>query len=100
MRYAPEAIDNSRNEHILKVRFPTAGRIIMKPLALYRKEKSLSQSQLSEEITRAGIKISPASVALYETGKRQPPLAKARAIAQFFGVATDDIEYGKLDRGE
>ncbi|MEN6463055.1 MAG: helix-turn-helix transcriptional regulator [Syntrophomonas sp.] len=72
----------------------------MKPLALYRKEKSLSQCQLSEQITELGTKISPASVAMYETGKRQPPLAKARAIAQFFGVTTDDIEYGKSDRGE
>lgn len=72
----------------------------MKPLALYRKEKALSQCQLSEEITRSGTKISPASVAMYETGKRQPPLAKARAIAQFFGVGTDDIVYGKLSQGE
>jgi DNA-binding XRE family transcriptional regulator len=37
---------------------------------------------------------------MYELGKRQPPLAKARAIAQFFGVTTDDIEYGKSNRGE
>jgi len=67
----------------------------VKPLSEYRKEKKLTQSRLSEEITRAGTKISPASVAMYETGRRQPSLRKARAIARFFGVATDDIEYGK-----
>lgn len=72
----------------------------MKELSAYRKEMSLSQCQLSREITKYGTKISPASVAMYELGKRQPPLAKARAIAQFFGVTTDDIEYGKLNRGE
>ena len=72
----------------------------MKELSAYRKEMSLSQCQLSREITKSGTKISPASVAMYELGKRQPPLAKARAIAQFFGVATDDIEYGKSNRGE
>lgn len=72
----------------------------MKPLASYRKERSLSQCQLSEEITKSGVKISPASIAMYETGKRQPPLTKARAIARFFGVTTDDIIYGKIKRGE
>jgi len=72
----------------------------MKPLALYRQERSLSQCQLSREITKSGTKISPASVAMYELGTRQPPLAKARAIAQFFGVTTDDIVYGKITRGE
>jgi putative transcriptional regulator len=72
----------------------------MKPLALYRQERSLSQYQLSREITRSGTKISPASVAMYELGKRQPPLSKARAIAKFFGVTTDDIEYGKSNGGE
>lgn len=72
----------------------------MKPLADYRKERCLSQCQLSLDITRSGTKISPASIAMYETGKRQPPLAKARAIAQFFGVTTDDIVYGKITRGE
>lgn len=72
----------------------------MKPLSSYRRERKLSQCQFSSEITRTGTKISPAAVAMYETGKRQPPLAKARAIAQFFGVATDDIEYGKSPREE
>lgn len=70
----------------------------MKPLSEYRKERMLTQNRLSEEITRSGTKISPASVAMYETGKRQPSLQKARAIASFFGVSTDDIEYGNSKR--
>lgn len=40
------------------------------------------------------------SIAMYETGRRQPPLTKARAIARFFGVSTDDIEYGNSSQGE
>lgn len=67
----------------------------MKPLAIYRKERSLSQCQFSKEISRMGTRISPTSVAMYETGKRQPPLKKARLIARFFGVSTDDIIYGR-----
>lgn len=72
----------------------------MKPLALYRRERDLSQCQLSKEISSTGTKISPASIAMYETGKRQPPPAKARAIAHFFGVSTDDIEYGNSNQGD
>jgi len=60
----------------------------------YRKDKNLSQAQLSQELINAGIKVSPASVAMYETGQRTPSLNKARAIAQFFGVSTDDIRFG------
>lgn len=66
----------------------------MKPLAEYRKNKELSQIELSNELNRAGIKVGPASIAMYETGQRKPPLEKARAIAKFFGVSTDDIEFG------
>lgn len=69
----------------------------MKPLAEYRKNKKMSQMQLSKELNEAGIMVSPASIAMYETGQRTPPLDKARAIAHFFGVSTDDIEFGPND---
>lgn len=67
----------------------------MKPLAEFRKERGLSQQQLAKELSSSGITISSASIAMYETGKRNPSLEKARFIARFFGVTTDDISYGK-----
>lgn len=66
----------------------------MKLLSEYRKDKNLSQAQLSQELISKGIKVSPASVAMYETGQRTPSLNKARAIAQYFGASTDDIKFG------
>jgi len=69
----------------------------VKPLAEYRKNKKMSQEQLSKALKEAGINVSPASIAMYETGQRTPPLNKARAIAHFFGISTDDIEFGSND---
>ncbi len=66
----------------------------MKLFSEYRKDKKLSQAQLSQELIKAGIRVSPTSVAMYETGQRTPSLNKARAIAQYFGVSTDDIKFG------
>ncbi len=67
----------------------------MKSLAVYRKDKKLSQEGLSNELLSCGIKVSPASIAMYELGQRTPPLYKAKAIAQYFGVGLDDIHFGK-----
>lgn len=66
----------------------------MKTLAEYRKAKNLSQVELAAALKKEHLRISPASIAMYETGRRTPPLEKAQAIARFFGVATDDIFFG------
>ena len=66
----------------------------MKSLSEYRKEYKLSQVGLSKKLNEVGISVSSTSIAMYEIGQRTPTLDKARLIAQFFGVSTDDIEYG------
>ncbi|MEA4926745.1 MAG: helix-turn-helix transcriptional regulator [Syntrophomonadaceae bacterium] len=66
----------------------------MKSLAEYRKEQNLSQIELSIALKKEFINVSPASIAMYEIGRRTPPLKKAQAIAKFFGVGTDDIFFG------
>ena len=63
----------------------------MKTLAEYRNERNLSQVELSIAFKRESINVSPASIAMYEIGRRTPSLEKAQAIARFFGVGTDDI---------
>lgn len=72
----------------------------MKSLTTYRKDRFLSQEALSNELSNFGIKVSPASIAMYETGQRTPPLYKAQAIAKFFGVGLDDIYFGKKAHDE
>ena len=58
------------------------------------------QSVLSYAPKKAGIVVSPASIAMYETGQRTPPLEKAQAIARFFRVSTDDIFFGPSAHSE
>lgn len=72
----------------------------MKALAEYRKIHNLSQVGLANALKQAGIKVSPASIAMYETGQRMPPLEKAQAIARFFKVSTDDIFFGPVAHAE
>ena len=66
----------------------------MKTLAEYRNERSLSQAELSIALHNNGVIVGPASIAMYETGRRTPTLEKAQSIARFFGVGTDDIFFG------
>lgn len=68
----------------------------MRTLAQYRQDKNLTQIELSEALRLKGVIVSPASIAMYEVGKRTPPLEKAQAIARFFGIATDDIFFGSV----
>lgn len=68
----------------------------MKTLTEYRKDRNLSQSELSTALKKRGIIASPASIAMYEIGHRTPALEKAQKIAKFFGVGTDDIFFGPL----
>ena len=49
-----------------------------------RKEKRLTQKELSERLN-----VSKATVAMWETGKREPDFAMTQRLADFFGVSTD-----------
>lgn len=55
-------------------------------LAYLRKQKGLSQSELSEKIG-----MSRAVAGLYETGKREPTLSNLAEIAQILEVSIDDL---------
>lgn len=62
----------------------------MKRLAELRKKEGLTQEELAKKIG-----ISTSSIAMYETGDRNPPLNKAKILADFFGVAIEDIFFRK-----
>ncbi|HHV62343.1 MAG TPA: helix-turn-helix transcriptional regulator [Firmicutes bacterium] len=51
-----------------------------------RARNKLSQAKLAKSLG-----VAPSTIAQYETGKRVPRLARARQIAEFFGVKIDDI---------
>lgn len=55
-------------------------------IAKLRKNKKLTQKQLAE-----CIEVSESTIAMYETGKRIPPLNKAKKIADFFEVTIESI---------
>ena len=41
------------------------------------------------------IGMSKGAIGMYETGKRTPSLKRAKQIAQFFGIAVDEIEFAR-----
>lgn len=53
-----------------------------------RKKRNMTQRRLASEIG-----ISTSAVAMYETGKRTPPLVIAKKIAKCFLVSTDSIYF-------
>lgn len=53
-----------------------------------RKEKNLSQVQLAEEVH-----VSPGTIAMYESGKRTPPLKRAVEIAEYFNLPVERISF-------
>jgi DNA-binding XRE family transcriptional regulator len=62
----------------------------MKTLAQLRRETGLTQIELSK---KTGIAVS--TIAMYEVGRREPSLKKARQLADFFGVTIADIMFGQ-----
>lgn len=56
-----------------------------------RHKPKLSQRELSSLLS-----IPDSTIAMYENGSRTPSLGRARKIAQFFGVPTDDIIFGHV----
>lgn len=59
-------------------------------LAELRKKKGLTQKELAK-----ALKISESAIAMYETGRRTPSLARARIIADFFDVNIEEIFFEK-----
>jgi len=63
-------------------------------LKALRKEQKLTQKQLSEEL---GVALS--TVAMWETGARQPDYDKLNKIAAFFNVSHDALLIGPKEDG-
>lgn len=55
-----------------------------------RNERGLSQRKLAKTL---GLK--PSTLAMYELGLRTPTLETAKRIANFFGVAVEEIFFGE-----
>lgn len=50
--------------------------------------------KLSQRELGSLLNIPDSTIAMYENGSRTPSLGRAREIAHFFGVSTDDIIFG------
>ncbi len=61
-----------------------------KSLAELRAEKKISQRDLAEALG-----VSSATIGMYESGKRTPPLKKAILIAKLFDVQVENISFSK-----
>lgn len=59
-----------------------------KTLAELRIEKKMSQRDLAKNIG-----VSSATIGMYETGKRTPPLKMAIMIAKFFDTQVENITF-------
>lgn len=61
-----------------------------KSLAELRTEQHMSQRDLAKKLG-----ISPATIGMYESGKRTPPLKKAILIAKLFDTQVEDIAFSE-----
>ncbi|MCT7749881.1 MAG: helix-turn-helix transcriptional regulator, partial [Lactobacillus gasseri] len=57
-----------------------------------RQEKKLSLKEVSEELKRFGLNISPDGLAKYERGDREPKLETWQKLAEFFGVSVQYLQ--------
>lgn len=57
-----------------------------------RQEKKLSLKEVSEELKRFGLNISPDGLAKYERGDREPKLQTWQKLAEFFGVSVQYLQ--------
>lgn len=60
-------------------------------IAHLRQEKGMSQAELAEKVSEAGIKFYPQTIQKIESGARTIRLDEAFAIADALGVATSDL---------
>lgn len=59
-------------------------------MAQLRKQKNITQLELANALG-----VSKGAVGMWEVGKRTPSLSMAKLIGQYFGVAVEEIEFGK-----
>ena len=64
----------------------------MNKLSYYREKNNLTQRELAQKL-----KVSNASIAMWETSQRNPTLRKARQISQFFKTSIEDIFFENID---
>lgn len=64
-----------------------------KTLAELREENGMTQRKLAEKLN-----ISPGTIGMYETGKRNPPLDRAIKIAKIFDVPVENISFSNNAR--
>lgn len=57
-----------------------------KTMSELRREQNMTQEELAIKIG-----VSKGAIGMYETGKRMPSFNRAKQIAQFFGVALEDL---------
>lgn len=65
---------------------------VMNRIKELRTEKGLSIEQLSDELKKSGVSISPSSISKYERGARQPKIENWLGMANFFGVSIDYLQ--------
>lgn len=66
-------------------------------LRMIRRKLGLTQPDMVKALGVKGEPLYPASISLYERGKREPPLAVLLRYARLAGVSTDDLIDDKLD---
>lgn len=71
---------------------------VSKSLAELRAEHNMSQRDLAQELG-----VSSATIGMYESGKRTPPLKKAILIAKLFNTQVENISFSNsnctMERG-
>lgn len=58
-----------------------------------RKEKGLSIDEMSEQLKKKGVNISPASISKYEREERKPKIDNWIKLANFFGVPVSYLQF-------
>jgi transcriptional regulator with XRE-family HTH domain len=66
-------------------------------LRLIRQKLGLSQSGMVKALNVRGEPLYPASISLYENGKREPPLIVLLNYARLVGICTDRLIDDKLE---
>lgn len=66
-----------------------------KTLATLRREKQMSQRELAKKLN-----MSSGAIAMYESGKRIPPLVKAIKIAELFKVPVENINFSNVESNQ
>lgn len=66
-----------------------------KTLADLRRENRISQRELAKKLN-----MSSGAIAMYESGKRIPPLVKAIKIAELFNIPVENIDFSSVENSQ